>query len=164
VCGCDRGHPSGPVRLRGRKLDPRSWVELMDCSTPLGDGSLLATARDTDVLLSDVGPVRGGVSWPGRVVSVDGSRALVEVAGERIPAERGECGEGDEVFLFFRPEWVEVSEGPFTAEIESAEYLGDRWELRARFYDLPLVLVISEAPPKTTFPFAVSAAQAIRRQ
>jgi len=103
--------------------------------------------------------------WPGRVVSVDGGRALVEVAGERIPTERGECEEGDEVFLFFRPEWVQVGEGAFVAEIESAEYLGDRWELRARFRGLPLVLVIAQDPrARATFSFAVSAAQAIRRQ
>ncbi len=102
--------------------------------------------------------------WPGRVVSVDGDRAVVEVAGEPITAERGECQEGDEVFLFFRPEWVHVDEGPFTAEIETAEYLGDRWELRARFQGLPLVLVAAHAPrSNTTLPFALSAALAIRQ-
>jgi len=102
--------------------------------------------------------------WPGRVVSVDGDRALVEVAGERIPAERGEVQEGDAVFLFFRPEWVEVGEGPFAAEIKSAEYLGDRWELHARFRGLPLVLVTAQDPrARAAFPFAVSAALAIRR-
>ncbi len=102
--------------------------------------------------------------WPGRVVSVDGDRALVEVAGERITAERGECREGDEVFLFFRPEWVRAGDGPFTAEIESAEYLGDRWELRARFRGLPLVLVTAHnLRPRSTLPFALSTAQAIRR-
>ncbi|MBC7220765.1 ABC transporter ATP-binding protein [Candidatus Bipolaricaulota bacterium] len=102
--------------------------------------------------------------WPGRVVSVDGDRAIVEVAGERIAAERGECRDGDEVFLFFRPEWVEVGEGTFTAEVESAEYLGDRWELRARFHGLPLVLVTAHnLRPGNTFPFAVSSALAIRR-
>ncbi len=72
---------------------------------------------------------------------------------------------GDEVFLFFRPEWVEVGEGLFIAEIESAEYLGDRWELRARFHGLPLVLVTGQDPrPRATFPFALPTAQAIRRK
>ena len=101
--------------------------------------------------------------WPGRVVSVNGDRAVVEVAGERIPAERGEAREGDEVFLFFRPEWAQVGDGPFTAGIEGAEYLGDRWELRARFHGLPLVLVAAQDPrPSPTLPFAIPAAQAIR--
>lgn len=103
--------------------------------------------------------------WPGRVASLDGHRAIVEVAGELIPTERGEAEEGDEVFLFFRPEWAEVGAGPFTAEIESAEYLGDRWELRARFRGLPLLLTTAQdARPITTIPFAIPTAQAIRRQ
>jgi ABC-type Fe3+/spermidine/putrescine transport system ATPase subunit len=103
--------------------------------------------------------------WPGRVVSVDGDRAIVEVAGERIPTERGECQEGDAVFLFFRPEWVEVGEEPFAAEIESAEYLGDRWELRARFHGLALVLVTACDPrSNAAISFAIPTAQAIRRK
>lgn len=103
--------------------------------------------------------------WPGRVVSVDGDRALVEVAGERFPAERGEAREGDEVFLFFRPEWVHLGDGPFVAAVEGAEYLGDRWELRARFRDLPLVLITAQDPrASTALSFAIPTSQAIRRQ
>jgi len=102
--------------------------------------------------------------WPGRVVSVDGDRAVVEVAGERISAERGEAQEGDEVFLFFRPEWVQVGEGPFVAKIESAEYLGDRWEVRAQFRGLPLVLVTAHDPrSNTSIPFAIPTPKAIRQ-
>jgi len=103
--------------------------------------------------------------WPGKVVSVDGDRALVEVAGERFPAERGEAREGDEVFLFFRPEWVHLGDGPFVAAVEGAEYLGDRWELRARFRDLPLVLIAAQDPrASTALSFAIPTSQAIRRQ
>ncbi|MBP7726109.1 MAG: ABC transporter ATP-binding protein [Candidatus Bipolaricaulis anaerobius] len=103
--------------------------------------------------------------WPGKVVSVDGDRALVEVAGERFPAERGEAREGDEVFLFFRPEWVHLGDGPFVAAVEGAEYLGDRWELRARFRDLPLVLITAQDPrASTALSFAIPTSQAIRRQ
>jgi len=103
--------------------------------------------------------------WPGRVVSVDGDRAVVEVAGERMSVERGEISEGEEVFLFFRPEWVQVGEGSFTAEIEGAEYLGDRWEVRARFHGLPLVLVASHDPrSNTSIPFAIPTPKAIRQQ
>lgn len=97
--------------------------------------------------------------WPGRVVAADGDRALVEVAGQRIPAERGEAREGDEVLLFFRPEWIRIGEGPLTAEVESAEYLGDRWEVRAHFRGLPLVLVTDQAPGKGPLGFAIPAAQ-----
>jgi len=103
--------------------------------------------------------------WPGRVVSVDGDRAVVEVAGERIPAERGEAEVGDEVFLFFRPEWVEVGVGSLTAGIEGAEYLGDRWELRGRFRGLPLSLVTTQRPRAgNTLRFAIPSARAIRPQ
>lgn len=103
--------------------------------------------------------------WPGKVVSVDGDRALVEVAGERFPAERGEAREGDEVFLFFRPEWVHLGDGPFVAAVEGAEYLGDRWEVRARFRDLPLVLITAQDPrASTALSFAIPTSQAIRRQ
>lgn len=103
--------------------------------------------------------------WPGRVVSVDGDRAAVDVAGERIPAERGECQEGDEVFLFFRPEWAEVGAGPLTAEIESAQYLGDRWEVRARFRGLPLVYLTAHTPQLgTSVRFVIPTARAIRRK
>jgi ABC-type Fe3+/spermidine/putrescine transport system ATPase subunit len=101
--------------------------------------------------------------WPGRVVSVDGDQAVVEVAGERMTAERGEVSAGDEVLIFFRPEWVQVGEGPFVAEVQSAEYLGDRWEVRARFNGLPLVLVTGHDPRSSvTIPFTISTAQTIR--
>ncbi len=101
--------------------------------------------------------------WPGRVVSVDGDRAIVEVAGERIPAERGEALEGDEVLLFFRPEWVEVGEGPLAAEIESADYLGDRWELRARFRGRSLVVLTQEERrPAGSLRFSIRLARAVQ--
>lgn len=102
--------------------------------------------------------------WPGRLVSVDGECAVVEVAGERITAERGEAHVGDEVFVFFRPEWVRLGEGPLVAEVEGAEYLGDRWEVRARFRGLSLVLVADQGlRPSTRLPFAIPAAQALSR-
>ena len=53
----------------------------------------------------------------------------------------------------------------FTAGIESAEYLGDRWELRARLHGLPLVLVAAQDPRSSpTFPFAIPTAQAIHQR
>jgi hypothetical protein len=51
-----------------------------------------------------------------------------------------------EVFLFFRPEWVELGEGPFLAEIKEAEYLGDHWEARGKVHDFPVLLRTAEKP------------------
>lgn len=100
--------------------------------------------------------------WRGRVVAVDGDQAVVEVVGERFPTVRGEATAGDDVLLFFRPEWVRVGEGPFVAEVERAEYLGDRWEVRARFRDLPLMVLTSRDPRQnTSIPFTISHARTL---
>jgi hypothetical protein len=97
-------------------------------------------------------------------VAADGDRPLVEVAGKQIPAEGEGARVGDEVFPFFRPEWVRVGEGPFTAEIARAEYQGDRWELETRFEGLPLVLVVpSGAAPHGRARFAIRNARALPR-
>lgn len=40
-------------------------------------------------------------------------------------AKGSQARDGEDLFLFFRPECVQVGEGPFTAEVESAENLGD---------------------------------------
>ncbi|MFH1610119.1 MAG: ABC transporter ATP-binding protein [Candidatus Bipolaricaulota bacterium] len=102
--------------------------------------------------------------WPGRVISVDGEQAVVEVAGERLMATGTAVQVGDEIHLFFRPEWVRVGEGPLVAEVEGAEYLGDRWEVRARFRGLLLVLLTARDPrPSATVLFAIPLAQVIRR-
>ncbi|MCR4391288.1 MAG: ABC transporter ATP-binding protein [Candidatus Acetothermia bacterium] len=98
--------------------------------------------------------------WLGRVVAVDGDRAAVEVAGERFAAVGEEVAAGDEVYLFFRPEAVAVGEGPYVAEVERAEYLGDRWEVHARFRGLPLVVLVP-GPPDAHLRFALPRAQVI---
>jgi len=77
--------------------------------------------------------------WPGVVVSASAGDVVVEVEGERILA-RGEGAPGCEVYVFFRPEDVVLDEGSHEAEVEKAEFLGDRWEVRARFRGLPLLL------------------------
>lgn len=78
--------------------------------------------------------------WPGRMVD----QGMAEVAGVRIPAEGGPVGQ--EVHLFFRPEQVITGEGPYEAEVEGVEFLGDRWLVRGRFQGLSLVLFSSHAP------------------
>lgn len=84
--------------------------------------------------------------WPGRVVSA-GKETVVEVAGERFSAEGVGPSPGTAVYLFFRPEDVRVGDGAYRAEMEDAEYLGDRWEVRARFHGLPLTLLVAQLPP-----------------
>ncbi|MFN3347035.1 MAG: ABC transporter ATP-binding protein, partial [Candidatus Bipolaricaulaceae bacterium] len=78
--------------------------------------------------------------WPGRVVRLEAFRAWVEVAGVTVEAEVLAPPQGEEVFLFFRPEWVEVGAGPLQAELREVEYLGDHWEVRGMAQGFPLVL------------------------
>lgn len=95
--------------------------------------------------------------WPAQVVREEGSAAWVEVAGVRVRAEVFGASSGGEAFLFFRPEWVELGEGPFEAEVEGAEYLGDCWEVRAHVGALPLVLRTSQ-PPRLSLRFHITRA------
>ncbi|MCS7240481.1 MAG: ABC transporter ATP-binding protein [Candidatus Bipolaricaulota bacterium] len=91
--------------------------------------------------------------WPARVRKGEGSAVRVEVAGTEAVAEPlSPVQEGDEAFLFFRPEWAELGEGPFVAEVHSAEYLGDRWEVRGTVQGLPVVLH-APAPPRGPLAF-----------
>lgn len=99
--------------------------------------------------------------WPAQVVEEEGSAAWVEVAGVRVRAEVLGASAGDEAFLFFRPDWVELGEGPFEAAVEGAEYLGDRWEVRARVGALSLVLRTSQ-PPQPSLRFHITRAFLLR--
>ena len=78
--------------------------------------------------------------WPGVIVSVSSGEAVVEVAGVRVPVQGEAPSPGEEVYVFFRPEHVAVGEGPYEAEVQHAEFLGDRWQVHARFRGLPLLL------------------------
>jgi len=83
--------------------------------------------------------------WPGVIVSLSSGEALVEVAGVRIPAKGEAPAPGEEVYVFFRPEHVVIGEGPYEAEVRHAEFLGDRWQVHARFHRLPLLLFAHRA-------------------
>jgi len=84
--------------------------------------------------------------WPGVIVSVSSGKAVVEVAGVRVPVQGEAPSPGEEVYVFFRPEHVAVGEGPYEAEVQHAEFLGDRWQVHARFRGLPLLLFAHGAP------------------
>ncbi|MCX7844837.1 MAG: ABC transporter ATP-binding protein [Candidatus Bipolaricaulota bacterium] len=91
--------------------------------------------------------------WPARVLGREGAAFRVAVAGTEVVAEPvAPLAEGDEAFLFFRPEWAELGAGPFRAEVEGAEYLGDRWEVRGTVQGLPVVLH-APAPPQGPLAF-----------
>jgi ABC-type Fe3+/spermidine/putrescine transport system ATPase subunit len=100
--------------------------------------------------------------WPAQILRREGKRAIVEVAGVEAAAEVAYPFEGDETLLFFRPEWVEVGEGPFVAEIEEAEYLGTRWEAFGHVRGLPVILHTTSKPPNS-LPFKVNHALLIRK-
>lgn len=84
--------------------------------------------------------------WPAQVLRAEGDKVLVAVFG--FPLEAAPLGpiSSSEVFLFFRPEWVEVGEGPFLAKIEEAEYLGDHWEARGKVQGFPILFRTQEKP------------------
>jgi ABC-type Fe3+/spermidine/putrescine transport system ATPase subunit len=84
--------------------------------------------------------------WPAQILREEGDRVFVAVAGAELEAEPLGPMASREVFLFFRPEWVELGEGPFLAEIEEAEYLGDHWEARGKVHDFPVLLRTAEKP------------------
>lgn len=97
--------------------------------------------------------------WPGRVVGREQDELLVEVGGMVFRAW-GQAALDSAVFLFFRPEDVEVGIGPNQAQVERTEYLGDRWEVHARFLGLPLILY-SPTPPPETVRFSIPKTYAI---
>lgn len=84
--------------------------------------------------------------WPAQILREEGDRVFVAVAGAELEAEPLGPTASREVFLFFRPEWVELGEGPFLAEIEEAEYLGDHWEAGGKVHDFPVLLRTAEKP------------------
>ncbi len=77
--------------------------------------------------------------WPGVVRELAGpGRVTVQVGEEVIPAA-GEAQPGTQAQLFFRPQDLELGKGPFSARVETVEFLGDHWELQARFQGFELV-------------------------
>jgi ABC-type Fe3+/spermidine/putrescine transport system ATPase subunit len=91
--------------------------------------------------------------WPGRVISVGPEGTVVEVAGEHFPADGVGLVPGTAVYLFFRPEDVHVGDGTYRGKVKDAEYLGDRWEVRASFRGLPLTLLVAQPPPTSEVHF-----------
>ncbi len=84
--------------------------------------------------------------WPARVLCIEQGKAWVALAGEVVQAELLDVPKGEEVLFFFRPEWVEIGAGPFVAEVQEAEFLGYRWEVRGMVRELPVVLYLGEPP------------------
>jgi len=84
--------------------------------------------------------------WPAQVLRKEADKALVAVFGAQLEVEPLGPLSSSEVLLFFRPEWVELGEGPFLAEIEEAEYLGDHWEARGKVHNIPVLFRTPEKP------------------
>jgi len=82
--------------------------------------------------------------WPAQILREEGDRVFVAVAGAELEAKPLGSIDSKEVFLFFRPEWVELGEGPLLAEIKEAEYLGDHWEARGKVHGFPVILKTME--------------------
>ncbi len=76
--------------------------------------------------------------WPG-VLRRGEEGVFVEIGRWRFGVEDPGIGEGERVYLFFRPEDVELGEGPWEASVERVEFHGDRWEVRGKLGELELV-------------------------
>lgn len=94
--------------------------------------------------------------WPAQLIRAGKEKGLVSVAGEVVEAELLAPLHGDEVLLFFRPEWVELGAGPFLAEVQGKEFLGHIWEVRGMVRGLPVVLRTPE--PHDVLRFRISRA------
>jgi putative spermidine/putrescine transport system ATP-binding protein len=123
--------------------DQEEALALGDWVAVMREGKLEQVGRPENLYARPATPFvaqflgRGNL-WRAHVLSTDGVRSLVEVGGLHLWAQ-GTSRPGTEVLLFFRPEELEVGAGPGEAQVEWVEYLGDRWEVHARFLALPLV-------------------------
>ena len=79
------------------------------------------------------------VLWPG-VLRRGSGGTWVEVGDVRVPAADRGLPDGSPVYVLLRPQDVAAGEGELEAEAERVEFRGDRWEVRARFRGLPLVI------------------------
>lgn len=146
--------------------DQEEAMAMADRVAVMREGQIVQAAPPQDLYQRPASPfvaefVGRANLWPGQVVSIDGDRRVVEVAGELFRAQ-GEDPLGALVYLFFRPEWARVGEGRFLAEVEKLEYLGDVWEIRARFHGLPLVL-LSPEPQQGLLRFDLNQARLLPR-
>lgn len=81
--------------------------------------------------------------WPAHLVRQEQDKALVRIDETELEAEAA-SPLSSEVVLFFRPEWVEIGDGPFLAEIKEVQYLGNRWEVHGQVQGRPLLLYAHE--------------------
>lgn len=88
--------------------------------------------------------------WPGNVVTTKDGRATVEVAGKAFTVPTRTAQDGDEVYLFFRPEDV-VEGDELSLRVVEVEFQGVRWEVHAEWNGLHTLVYLSEhADPGTT--------------
>lgn len=98
--------------------------------------------------------------WPARVIQRRGEKALVVVAGVQLEAEAVAPLSSAESFLFFRPEWTQLGDGPFSAEVRETEYLGTHWRVYGRVRGLPVILNADDEP-KSVLQFRIKRALVI---
>lgn len=81
--------------------------------------------------------------WAGKLRRGPGGPG-VELGHRRLPVEPAEISDGEEVYLFFRPEDVEPGDGPLEVEVVEADFRGDHWEIRGRFDAYPVIFISRE--------------------
>ncbi len=81
--------------------------------------------------------------WPADVVNTEDGWATVEVAGKAFTVPAGTARDGDQAYLFFRPEDV-VKGNELSLRVEHVEFQGDRWEVHTVWNGLPTLVYLSE--------------------
>lgn len=123
--------------------DQEEALSLADRLAVMREGRIEREGRPEEVYLSPGTPFVASFLgkanlWPG-ILRRGEEGAFVEVGQWRFGVEDPGTKGGEWVYLFFRPEDVELGEGPWEAAVKRAEFHGDRWEVRGKLGELELI-------------------------
>ncbi len=127
--------------------DQGEALALADRLAVMHAGQLVQQGPPPDVYLHPKTPFVAGFLgranlWPAQVLQVSGDQTVVRAGEHTLLARPGSVQPEDSVYLFFRPEDVEIGRG-MDFHVLEAEYQGDRWEVRAQQQELQVLVYLS---------------------